>query len=152
MNHNKPKLAQPGSVKRQNGIYQLLIYLSESAYITIGKKGIFRFPRGYYVYTGSAKSGLKARVKRHLRKKKKHFWHIDYLLDHASVKQVFLFPDGRLDECSLSRKVLKRSEAEVIVPKFGASDCNCPTHLVFFGRLKDVPKNSTTYSFSFVKG
>jgi len=152
MNHKKSKLTQRSPLRRQKGVYQLLIYLARSAHIRIGKKGTFRFPKGYYIYTGSAKRGLKARLERHLREEKKCFWHIDYLLDHASVKKVFLFLDDRLDECFLSRKMLKRSEAEVIVPKFGASDCNCPTHLVFFGRLKDVPKNSTTYSFSFVKG
>ena len=128
-----------------------MIYLSQSAHIRIGKKGTFGFPKGYYIYIGSAKNGLKARVERHLGKKKKHFWHIDYLLDHASVKKVFLFLDDRIDECSLSQKVLKRSEAKAVVPKFGASDCNCPTHLVFFRRLKDIPKVSRTYSFSFAK-
>ena len=128
-----------------------MIYLARSCHIKIGKKGTFRFPKGYYVYTGSAKNGLKGRVERHLRKEKKRFWHIDYLLDHASVKKVFLFPDNRLDECFLSQKMLKRSEAKVVVPKFGASDCNCPTHLVFFGKLKDVPQNGRTYSLSFAK-
>lgn len=152
MNHKKSKLTQRSPLRRQKGVYQLLIYLARSTHIKIGKKGTFRFPKGYYIYTGSAKSGLKARVERHLRKEKKCFWHIDYLLDRASVKKVFLFLDDRLDECFLSRKMLKRSEAEVIVPKFGASDCNCPTHLVFFGRLKDVPKNNGTYSLSFAKG
>ncbi len=142
---------QPISIQRQKGIYQLLIYLPKSVYIKIGKKGTFRFPKGYYIYTGSAKNGLKGRVERHLRKEKNHFWHIDYLLDHASVKKVFLFPDDGIDECSLSQKMLKRSKAKVIVPKFGASDCDCPSHLVFFGRLKDVPKNSRTYSFPFAK-
>lgn len=152
MNHNKSKLTQRNFLKRQRGAYQLSIYLSRSTYIRIGKKGIFRFPKGYYIYTGSAKNGLKARVERHLREEKKHFWHIDYLLDHASVKKVFFFPDDKIDECSLSRRTQKRSKGKVVVPKFGASDCSCPTHLVFFRRLKDIPKVSRTYSFSFAKG
>ncbi|MGB2770006.1 MAG: GIY-YIG nuclease family protein, partial [Candidatus Zixiibacteriota bacterium] len=70
----------------QKGIYQLLIRLPESVHIQIGKRGRYRFPKGYYIYTGSAKNGFRGRIKRHLRKEKKHFWHIDYLLDHASVK------------------------------------------------------------------
>jgi len=152
MNHKKSKLTQRSPLRRQKGVYQLLIYLARSAYIKIGKKGTFRFPKGYYIYTGSAKSGLKARVERHLREEKKCFWHIDYLLDRASVKKVFLFPDERVDECSLSRKMLKRSETKVIVPRFGASDCNCPTHLVFFGRLKDILRDKRTYSLSFARG
>ena len=119
------------------GIYQLLIYLPEDTLIVIGKKGEFKFPKGYYIYTGSAKNGLKARVGRHLRKEKKHFLHIDYFLEYASVKSVFLFPDHKLNECSLSQNTLEKKEGKVIVPRFGASDCNCLTHQVYLGRAKD---------------
>ncbi|NIM97139.1 MAG: DUF123 domain-containing protein [candidate division Zixibacteria bacterium] len=125
--------------RAQKGIYQLLVYLPKPAYVQIGKKGRFRFPKGYYVYTGSAINGLEARVKRHLRKEKNYFWHIDYLLNRASVKKVFLFPDRRVDECSLSKRTLQKPEAKVIVAGFGSSDCNCSAHLVFFKRSKDVP-------------
>jgi Uri superfamily endonuclease len=122
----------------QKGIYQLLIYLSKSTRIIIGKRGTFRFPRGYYVYTGSAKNGLAARVKRHLRKEKKRFWHVDYLLCHASVRGAYLSPNEKADECSIAQRTLNSPEAKVIVPKFGASDCNCSAHLVFFKRLEEV--------------
>jgi len=125
----------------QKGIYQLLIHLSKPTRIRIGKRGTFRSPRGYYVYTGSARNGLMARVERHLRKEKKNFWHVDYLLDHASIKEVYLFPNDQRGECQVARRTLEAPEAEITVPRFGASDCNCPTHLVFFERLKDVPLN-----------
>ena len=123
----------------QKGIYQLLIRLPESVHIQIGKRGRFKFPKGYYIYTGSARNGLKGRINRHLRKEKKHFWHIDYLLDHASVTGVFALANARKDECSLSSDTLAMPGAEVIVPRFGSSDCRCPSHLAFFRRLKDVP-------------
>jgi Uri superfamily endonuclease len=136
----------------QKGIYQLLICLPESVHIQIGKRGRFRFPKGYYIYTGSAKNGLRGRIKRHLRKEKKHFWHIDYLLDHASVEVVLSFAHERKDECSLSLETLAGPRAEVIVPKFGSSDCGCSTHLVFFRRLKDVPsRNSEASSSSYTE-
>lgn len=122
----------------QKGIYQLLIYLSKPTRVRIGKKGTFGFPRGYYVYTGSAKNGLAARVERHLRKKKKHFWHVDYLLDHATVKAAYLFTNDQAGECSAARRTLNLPQAKVMVPGFGAGDCNCPAHLVFFERLEDV--------------
>jgi Uri superfamily endonuclease len=127
--------------RMQKGIYQLLIHLSKTTWIRIGKKGTFKFPRGYYVYTGSARNGLAARVERHLRKEKKHFWHVDYLLEHASIKRVFLFPNAQAEECRMALWTLDVPEAEIVVPRFGASDCNCPTHLAFFERLKDVPLN-----------
>jgi len=117
------------------GIYQLLIHLPKNASIIIGKKGRFRFPKGYYIYTGSARNGLEKRIKRHLEKNKKRFWHIDYLLASASIKEVFLFTDGKFDECALNLKTLEKPEAKIIMPKFGASDCSCPAHLVFFGKM-----------------
>jgi Uri superfamily endonuclease len=132
----------------KKGTYQLLIHLPKSVHIRVGRKGKFRFPRGYYIYTGSAKNGFEARINRHLRKDKKLFWHIDYLLDHASVKRIFLFAHHRASECSLSQRMLEDSKAEVIVPKFGASDCNCRSHLAFFRRSKDVPSNRQTDFYS----
>jgi Uri superfamily endonuclease len=133
----------------QAGIYQLLIHLPESASIQIGKKGRFKFPAGYYVYTGSAKGGLKGRVRRHLRKDKKDFWHIDYLLRHAVVRKVLLFVGRRRNECALARKVLSKREGSVIVPKFGSSDCGCVSHLVFFGRLKQIPSEDYKANLTF---
>jgi Uri superfamily endonuclease len=117
------------------GIYQLLIHLPENVSIVIGKKGRFRFPKGYYIYTGSALNGLEKRVERHLKKNKKHFWHIDYLLDFASIKEIFFFTNGKFDECALNLKMLEKPEAQIIMPKFGASDCSCATHLVFFEKI-----------------
>lgn len=117
------------------GIYQLLIYLPKNASIVIGKKGKFRFPKGYYIYTGSARNGLEKRVERHLKKNKKHFWHIDYLLDFASIQKVILFTNGKFDECASNLRVLKMPDAKIIMPKFGASDCSCPTHLIFFEKM-----------------
>jgi Uri superfamily endonuclease len=130
-----------GLPQMQRGLYQLLIYLPQTTSIKVGRKGTFTFPKGYYVYTGSAGCGLKSRVQRHLRKQKKHFWHIDYLLDESSVKKTYLFPNSRLDECFLARRVLDEPAAEVVVPRFGSGDCNCPTHLALFKRLKDAPLN-----------
>jgi Uri superfamily endonuclease len=126
----------------RRGTYQLLIHLSQSTRIKIGRKGAFRFPKGYYIYTGSAKNGLKARVERHLRQEKRRFWHIDYLLEHASIRSVFLFED-EFEECSLAKRVLDMRNAKIIVPGFGASDCKCPAHLVYFERSRDVRFDST---------
>lgn len=123
------------------GVYQLLIYLPKNTSIVIGKKGTSRFPRGYYIYTGSARSGLERRVERHLNKDKKHFWHIDYLVDRALIKRVFLFTKGRFGECALNLKTLRKPGARIVVPKFGSSDCGCPAHLIFF---EEVPANEIT--------
>ena len=58
--------------------YQLTIQLKQDSTVQIGKFGTFEFPAGYYVYTGSAKRNLEARIQRHLSKEKRLKWHIDY--------------------------------------------------------------------------
>ena len=42
--------------------------------------------KGFFAYVGSAKNGLSKRLSRHLKKEKKLFWHIDYLLDKKEVE------------------------------------------------------------------
>jgi len=110
--------------------YQLHIHLSEATAIKIGKLGVFLFPQGSYIYTGSAKKNMDARIQRHLRKQKKLKWHIDYLTSHPNVKitRVNLFDE---DECLLNQ----RTSGQILIPRFGASDCkhDCESHLKYLG-------------------
>ena len=119
-----------GSVQK-GGIYSLIINLSKKKEITVGRLGTFVFPKGYYVYTGSAQNGLDKRINRHLSSHKKLHWHIDYLLPHAKVIKVVRYV-GRNDECKLSRVTGQGTGATRIVKKFGSSDCKCETHLYYF--------------------
>jgi len=125
-----------GKRKTKNGIYQLLIYMPQKKSITIGKKGIFQFPKGYYVYTGSAKNGLKSRIQRHLRKNKKKFWHIDYLLQYSNIKDVIMHV--KKSECHWNNRLLELAESEVLVNGFGSSDCKCRTHLLYFKKKPEL--------------
>ena len=68
-----------------SGFYQLVVRLGRRRTIVVGRLGRFEFPAGYYVYTGSAKRGLESRIARHLRRRKRMRWHIDYLLQYADV-------------------------------------------------------------------
>jgi Uri superfamily endonuclease len=106
--------------------YQLYIELALPTTLTIGKLGTFDFPAGRYVYTGSAKRNIEARIKRHLSKHKKLKWHIDYLLDSANAIVINVIK-YTLSECELNQQVL----GTVIFPKFGATDCHagCGSHL-----------------------
>jgi sugar fermentation stimulation protein A len=112
------------------GTYALVIYLPRPQTIRVGALGAFRFPRGYYIYIGSALKGLGARVARHCRKEKKCFWHIDYLLEHARVIDVWTHASAARLECQWARAALTLSNARVVAPRFGASDCHCAAHLV----------------------
>ncbi|HFE38392.1 MAG TPA: GIY-YIG nuclease family protein [Gammaproteobacteria bacterium] len=95
--------------------------------LIIGKLGVFTFPPGHYVYTGSAKRNLASRVKRHLSSNKTLRWHVDYLLDSiwAKVVMVELFD---ANECDVNQQ----KQGQIIVPGFGASDCRqgCGSHLL----------------------
>ena len=104
--------------------------------------GRLKFSAGYYCYIGSALNGrLYNRVKRHISRvstKKKH-WHIDFLLDFPDIKviKVILVPSPVREECKLAKTIKKLSINEVI--GFGSSDCNCNSHLYYFGT--DEPFN-----------
>lgn len=116
-----------------SGLYQLIIQLRKSRTIQVGRLGRFLFPVGTYVYTGSAKAGLEARISRHMRKEKKLKWHIDYLLKHSEVLEVKRYLGGE-SECGLNQRVARLSGSKTIIRGFGSSDCRCTTHLFHFSR------------------
>ncbi len=120
------------SETRTPGVYHLVIHLAKRTTLRVGRLGRFTFPAGCYVYTGSAMSGLEARLARHRRRRKKLHWHIDYLLRRAQLVDVVATPSTRNSECAHNRRVLGMADAEVVAPGFGSSDCRCPAHLVRF--------------------
>lgn len=120
-----PVLASPGAAT-----YQLIIELVRPARIEVGRLGVAEFPAGTYVYTGSARRGIAARVRRHLAKEKRLHWHIDYLLASAGARVV----EVRLShesECVLNQ----RTAGRIVLRGFGASDCRagCGAHLKRIG-------------------
>lgn len=92
----------------------------------IGRLGVFDFPAGSYVYTGSALRNFEARVRRHCSMDKKLHWHIDYLLaaPGVRVRDVLRYDEP---ECLVNQ----RTAGEIPVPGLGASDCRqgCGSHL-----------------------
>ena len=123
---------------QKGGIYNLIIKLSKDREIRIGRLGTFVFPKGIYVYTGSAQNCLEKRINRHLSNIKKFHWHIDYFLSCAKIIEILRYIGSRKDECKLNRVIGKIAGANAIVRKFGSSDCNCITHLYYF---KNIPTN-----------
>jgi len=113
--------------------YQLYIYLRRRVRIEPGRLGACVLPAGWYVYTGSARRNLAARVRRHLRRDKPRRWHIDWLLTRpeARVLHVRL---RRAAECRVNAVVC----GSIPVAGFGASDCRagCGSHLVYLGRAR----------------
>jgi len=115
------------------GSYLLVLELRRGRSLSVGGLGRVRFPKGWYLYVGSAMNGLSNRMERHRRIAKKLFWHVDYLRAAALFKAALAVrASGRL-ECSLARAVAKLADWHV--PGFGASDCRCAAHL--FGMSRD---------------
>jgi Uri superfamily endonuclease len=110
--------------------YQLSIELALPVTVTVGRLGVFDFPAGRYVYTGSARRNFEARIARHLRAEKTLRWHIDYLLAAPGAK-VKAVRRSRRDECALNAAI----GGCVVVAGFGASDCRagCGSHLKWQG-------------------
>lgn len=114
----------------RGGTYIVVLWLSATRETTVGRLGHIRFPRGYYSYVGSAKGGLAARLHRHIHGATTCHWHLDYLRPHARVLAWCAFADNGYPECALARGLLPLGQ--VICHRFGASDCSCPTHLLYY--------------------
>lgn len=140
----------PRGLPAAGGTYALLLYLSRAAHLQIGKLGAFDFPRGYYVYVGSARGagGLRARLTRHRRGTKKLHWHIDYLRTAARPCRVWYSTRERDDECAWAA-MIQGKNPRIIVPRFGASDCACAAHLFHFPRYPRLPFTSHPNSTEF---
>jgi Uri superfamily endonuclease len=131
-----------------SGVYVLLLSVQRDIKLNIGKLGKQSFLRGYYTYTGSAlgkgATSLKHRISRHLRKEKRKFWHIDYLLaeENVSVEAVIAAETNKTMECKINQHIKTIMDAKIPVIGFGASDCskNCGSHLLYFPELENADR------------
>lgn len=119
------------------GTYTVLFWLPLVSQLRIGRLGDYTFPSGYYTYTGSAKGGLAARLHRHLHGAATRHWHLDYFRPHVRVLAWQAYPGASQPECHLAQRLL--AYGCVVVPKFGASDCSCASHLVYYAGTKRPP-------------
>ena len=110
------------------GVYVLVVSVGKDIKVNIGAFGSIGFEKGLYAYVGSAQNGLEKRIERHLRRAKRKFWHIDYLLENefVNVVKVFYKEAEKSDECRVASEL---SERAVPVVNFGCSDCDCVSHL-----------------------
>ncbi len=108
------------------GAYILLIVTEKDEKIEIGALGKIFFKKGRYCYVGSAlgPGGIEARVERHLKKRNKLRWHIDYLLQYAAVERVYYSTE--MSETDVVRHISKEFTG---ISGFGSSDSPFRTHL-----------------------
>ncbi len=113
--------------------YQLLVRVSRRIHMQVGALGSQTLEAGWYLYTGSARRNLAARIRRHLSKEKRRRWHIDYLLLSPGVEVARVFTSAK-GECQCNQAI----HGEVVIPGFGASDCRqrCGAHLLRIGEAE----------------
>jgi len=113
------------------GSYLLVLRLAEDTALQAGALGEFLLPAGTYVYAGSARGpgGVRARVMRHLRGGGAMHWHIDFLSRRAQVAAVWARTGPQRLECVWAQALARHSLFTAPAPRFGASDCRCPSHL-----------------------
>ncbi len=108
------------------GSYVLVIKLHKEQTLTVGSLKVLHFPRGYYAYVGSAMGRFKSRLDRHLKGNKKPHWHIDYLLQKASITSIIICQTQDRAECPIARALSRQFDS---ISGFGSSDCICHSHL-----------------------
>lgn len=130
------RLSKPGraACEPNSGLYVLVLRVDSPASVRVGALGRLDFGPGYYAYCGSARRNLSSRISRHMARRKKLRWHIDYLTcrRNVSVELARIFPGNAMTECGLN-SVVRESPGARSVPGFGCSDCTCDSHLIFFG-------------------
>ncbi|MDQ0155116.1 GIY-YIG nuclease family protein [Robertmurraya andreesenii] len=112
-------------------LYAIYLEVPNAATVKVGKLGVYFFQKGMYIYVGSAKRNILARIDRHKRVDKRLKWHFDYLRPYGTITRIITY-EGTIGECVLAEKIRKEVGGSLPVKRFGSSDCRCPSHLIYF--------------------
>lgn len=127
------------------GTYTLVVERTESDTIDVGALGDVAFPPGWYAYVGSAFGpGGFSRVDRHRRVASgdhdARHWHVDYLLGDPDTRLYDVVRTVAVEaECAIADRI----DGERVTG-FGASDCGCPSHLVYRGDRDGLARSVET--------
>jgi Uri superfamily endonuclease len=104
-----------------------------SAPLQIGKLGLIELIPGYYIYIGSAfgPGGIAARTAHHRKTQPRPHWHIDYLRKAMPIIEIWFSYDRVRREHQWANILPTLTKFSQPMHGFGASDCNCTTHLFF---------------------
>ncbi len=116
------------------GTYILVLEAQEPVRIRAGRLGELDIIPGWYVYVGSAfgPGGVAARCNHHLRITERPHWHIDYLRAVSKLREIWFSCDSARREHTWSNLVGNGRGTTQPFPGFGASDCDCQSHLFRF--------------------
>jgi sugar fermentation stimulation protein A len=122
-----------------SGTYLLIVELAQPIDVIVTSGKTFVLEPGYYGYIGSALNGLQKRIDRHLSRNKKLHWHIDYLLQIATIESVIYVASNKRIECLIAQELIKKHQ---YVSGFGCSDCRCKSHLFYSDDIKAMKNNA----------
>jgi Uri superfamily endonuclease len=124
-----PSLEGPGP---EGGTYVIVLRLTESKVLRIGRLGTFWLPAGYWLYVGSAfgGGGVAARTGRHRSKEAPKRWNIDHLKAIATPVELWWTHSPEKVECQWAMTLASLPGYSCPAPRCGANDCKqCPAHL-----------------------
>ncbi len=128
-----------------SGVYALVLHVRTRFRLPLARVAFPRLPVGWYVYVGSAKRALRARLQRHLLPEKRPHRHIDALTARARVREVWVWPWSPTAECEVNANIQGMPTAEAPFRGFGSSDCACVSHLTVFPEIPSPPFDVHTY-------
>ncbi|HPU96372.1 MAG TPA: DNA/RNA nuclease SfsA [Candidatus Hydrogenedentes bacterium] len=120
------------TVERENrdgGVYVMGFHLKAPRTLTVGGLGTHRFEAGHYLYVGSAARGLDGRIRRHIARRKRFHWHVDWLRSAADGVRAWPIRTSARVECAMTQSLAEYLPAAV--DGFGSSDCACAAHLFY---------------------
>ncbi len=128
---------QQVATKEGKGTYIIILHLPEEKNIEVGNLGKFRFTKGYYAYVGSAfgNGGLQQRISHHISESENPHWHVDYLRKYAQPVEVWFTNSIKNMEHTWVKVLTNMPGGNFFLNGFGSSDCNCVSHLYYFGSL-----------------
>lgn len=112
------------------GDYMIVLQMEEDSTITVGSLGDIRFPKGYYVYVGSARKNLDQRIAHHKALRKRRHWHMDYLRN--ACRFTGAIPIRTKEDLEHKLAETLSGIADWTIPGFGCTDCSCKSHLFGF--------------------
>lgn len=122
------------------GSYVLVWHAMATATVVIGSIGLLNVVSGWYLYTGSAlgPGGLRARLRHHLLPSARPHWHVDYLRNAMQLAEIWVLPGVQRMEHSWAGHLASLPASRIPLPRFGASDCRCPSHLFHLPQLPPI--------------
>lgn len=114
------------------GTYVVLFVPELTGSVAVGRLGVLGLDGGVLLYVGSAlgPGGVAARCRHHLRINPRPRWHLDYLRPHGRVLGIWAAFGRERREHAWARALLGLPGASIPLARFGASDCQCPAHLI----------------------